>query len=234
MIWPYKLPYPNLVNSELLATGNTMALLTYDHTMFDDMVLPPGVDLDSVVNCILEMHGHAVLYHPDPLFMKRAIKAWSQRRCSIWMKLLATTTVEYNPINNYDRNETITESTTETRSTDTKNNTDTSSNSNTTAKASGTDKHDVSAENTSEYQPDNMDTSENASEGSTTSSGTSVGASLTKDDFTRTWTHKNVTQGNIGVTTTQEMLQSERKLVRYSVIEEIAQDYHTTFCLDIY
>lgn len=211
-----------------------MALLTYDSTLFDDMALPQGIDRDSVVNCILEMHGHATLYHPDPLYLKRAIKAWSERKTPIWAKLLATTTVEYNPIHNYDRTERITESTTDKRQTDTDTHNTSEGASSSTAKADSSLKHDVSAENTSEYQPESQDTSTNASEGSTNNSESADGTSSTTDTYSREWVHENRTAGNIGVTTTQQMLQSERELVRYSVIEEIANDYHTTFCLDIY
>ncbi len=40
--------------------------------------------------------------------------------------------------------------------------------------------------------------------------------------------------GNIGVTTTQQMIEAERNVVMFDVIEQIVTDYKTTFCILIY
>lgn len=40
--------------------------------------------------------------------------------------------------------------------------------------------------------------------------------------------------GNIGVTTTQQMIQAEREVVMFDVIDQIVTDYKTTFCILIY
>ena len=231
---PYKLPIPNLISSELLATGDTTALLTYYSDMFDDMVLPDGITRDSVINCILEMHGHATLYHPDPFFMRRAIKAWSERRCPIWVKLLATTQYTYNPIYNYDRHETITETTMEKRETSNDTSLSVSGSDSGTVTPNTQTEHKVSAENSGEYQPESMDSETGSTVSEASNTQESTGQNNTDESINRTWTRSNVTEGNIGVTTTQQMLEAEREIVNYSVIEVIANDYHEHFCLDIY
>lgn len=152
----------------------------------------------------------------------------------IWEKLNATLYLEYNPIENYDRMEDIEEKRVTDRTTS-----DTASGTNGETNAeerseNQTSLHDVSAENASDYQPDSKDTVT----GSGTSSyrrdiDTSSETSGT-ENITDTFTHSNRTHGNIGVTTSQQMIQSERDLVRYSLIEEIAEDYRDAFCLDIY
>lgn len=231
---PYKLPIPNLISSELLATGDTAALLTYDNTMFDDIVLPSGINKDSVINCILEMHGHATLYHPDPYFMRQAINAWSQRRVPIWTKLLKTTQYEYNPIHNYDRSETITETTKDNRETAQKTGMEVEGSDNGTVTPNTQSEHKVSAENSGEYQPESIDIDSGSTVSNATNQQTSNGHTDTTDTYNRTWTHTNITQGNIGVTTTQQMIQAERDIVNYTVIETIANEYRARFCLDIY
>ena len=231
---PYKLPIPNLISSELLATGDTAALLTYDNAMFDDMVLPSGIDKDSVINCILEMHGHSTLYHPDPYFMRRAIKAWSERRSPIWAKLLKTTQYEYNPIYNYDRHETITETTTEKRETAQDTSLEVSGTDSGTVTPNTQTEHKVSAENSGEYQPESMDSETGSTVSEATNTQESTGKNSTDESINRTWTRSNITEGNIGVTTTQQMLEAEREIVNYSVVEVIADEYRERFCLDIY
>lgn len=251
---PYSLPFPNRLSNQLLATGSTVALLQYDDTMFDDIQLPTDISKEGVVNCILEMHGHATLAHPDPNYMRRAIKAWSERRVPIWRKLVETTEYVYNPIHNYDRNEVITETykdtkdTTQSTTAEGKTTQDTSRDyseeTGDTRNTSGESEHLVSAENSDEYQPESKDTNtaENSGSGSTDGqedvsvkgTNTQAGSLTGKEVTEHTFEHKNITQGNIGVTTTQQMIQAERDIVNYSVIEVIAQEYRDKFCLDIY
>lgn len=40
--------------------------------------------------------------------------------------------------------------------------------------------------------------------------------------------------GNIGVTTTQEMLEAERRTVRFNIIDEIVSDFKKQFCIMVY
>lgn len=46
--------------------------------------------------------------------------------------------------------------------------------------------------------------------------------------------HAGHTHGNIGVTTTQQMLQSEREVANYDVIQAIADEFKNYFCLLVY
>lgn len=208
--------------------------MLFDSTLFDGLQLPEGVDKKLVINCIIERHGNAALANPDPKWMRHYIGTWSARRLPIWAKLEATLHLEYNPIENYDRTEDIQEKRTIGRTTF---NTASGTNGETNSEERSenqTSIHDVSAENASDYQPDSKDT--------ITGGGTSgyrrdidtSAESSGKENTTDTFTHSNRTHGNIGVTTSQQMIQAERDLVRYSLIEEIAEDYRDAFCLDVY
>lgn len=198
----------------------------YDETMLDGMLVPEGVDRDDVIACIVEQYGQQTLAHPDPEYMRRYVPIWSKRRLGIWTKLLKTTELEYNPIENYDRTEEITEHRETGRKTDTST---TMAGSDTTAGES-TAAHDVSAENADAYQPDSKDTAND----NTVINHNSNTAGQIGEAGTDSFTHNNHTHGNIGVTTSQQMIEAERDVVRYSLIEEIAADYRDAFCLSIY
>lgn len=198
----------------------------YDETMLDGMVVPDGIDRDDVIACIVEKYGQQPLVHPDPEYMRKYVPLWSKRRLGIWEKLLETTQLEYNPIDNYDRTEEITEHRETGRSTKTS----TTATGGDVTEGSSNTEHQVSAENVYTYQPDSKDTAgESMSVRRTTDTSGNVGETGT-DSFT----HVNHTHGNIGVTTSQQMIEAQRKVVRYSLIEEIAADYRDAYCLSIY
>lgn len=55
-----------------------------------------------------------------------------------------------------------------------------------------------------------------------------------KEKVTETYNHGWIRQGNIGVTTTQQMIAEERESVLFDAYMAIANDYHAKFCLDVY
>ena len=55
-----------------------------------------------------------------------------------------------------------------------------------------------------------------------------------KEKVTDTYNHGWIKQGNIGVTTTQQMIDAERETVLFNVYMTIANDYNAKFCLDVY
>lgn len=243
---PYKIPLPNFLANVLHPTGSTIDLLEADEDLFSNMVLPDGIDRDLVIDTILEKYGMQALVRPDPSYMRKHIGVWSRRKLWTWTKLYNTLNLEYNPIDNTDKYEDYTDTRTTERTTagetaSASGGTDSrTENETTSGTRNETIEHDVSAENASDYQPDSRDTTRGSNEDSRentargTTSLTSSGTNNETEKYTDTFKHTLHTHGNIGVTTTQQMLESERESVRYNLIEEIASDYQTAFCLDIY
>lgn len=243
---PYKIPFPNFLANVLHPTGSTIDLLEADEDLFSNMVLPDGVDRDLVIETILEKFGMQALVRPDPSYMRKHIGVWSRRKLWTWTKLYNTLNLEYNPIDNTDKYEDYTDKRTTKRVTSgqTKSSSNGTNSQRDNEQSGGTRNetvnHDVSAENVSDYQPDskdttqgkNSDTRDNVTRGTT--SLKSRGVNDEHEDYTDTFTHALHTHGNIGVTTTQQMIEAERESVRYNLVEEIAADYQAAFCLDIY
>lgn len=243
---PYRIPLPNFLANVLHPTGSTIDLLEADEDLFANLVLPEGVNRELVIDTILEKHGMAALMRPDPSYMKKQIGVWSKRHLHSWTKLFNTLNLEYNPIDNTDKYEDYTDRRTTARTTSgtnsaTSDGTDKrTENESTSGTRNDTVNHDVSAENASDYQADSRDETRGSSSDSreNTANGTtslkSSGTNSETENYTDTFTHTLHTHGNIGVTTTQQMIEAERECVRYILTDEIAADYQTAFCLDIY
>lgn len=85
--------------------GGIRALLDYDPTLFDNMVVPEDMDLSEIVDHIIYKYGDTPLFSPDPSVIKYYIGRWSARRLPLWDRYKAAVEMEYNPLENYDRNE---------------------------------------------------------------------------------------------------------------------------------
>lgn len=162
-----------------LHQGGIRAILDYDSTIFDNMVLPEDVDQADVVDHIIFKYGDTPLFAPDPAVIKYYIAKWSARKLPLWERYKAACEAQYNPIDNYDRYETGTDTT----------------------------ELQISADNATTYQPDSK-------------------SIRTPDLHIR---------GNIGVKSSQSLVEEELDLVpRLDLIDYIADDFKSEFCLYVY
>lgn len=198
-----------------LHQGGVNALLAYDSTIFDNMVLPSGISLDEVVDNIVLKYGNTPLLIPAPEIMKFYIGRWSSKRLAQWERFKEAIEKQYNPIENYNR--------LEERDSDFIHGHKIGSN-NTTTYGSATE-NQISADNASTYQADRR--SNNSGSDSVNLSETHSGED--KEKIT------SKISGNIGVTTSQQMLTSELDLIpRLNLIDYITDDFHQEFCLFVY
>lgn len=225
---------PSLLYNQLSTQSGIVAILEFDPTIFDDLVFPEGVDKQIFVDSLVQTCGHTPLLHPDPGYLHYYIPAWGKRTFKIWQKLAATLDLEYNPIENYDRNSTYTDTTDRSLNRTTSNSTESHGTNDSSGNNSNTSEDKVSADNSSEYQPDHTSTASGTTSDLLTmdSSGSDSGKMTDAENVTHTYTER--THGNVGVTTSQQMVQSERDLVRYDFYMEIVNSFKREFCLLVY
>lgn len=142
-------------------------------------------------------------------------------------KLLATEKLEYDPIENYS----MTESGTDVRTPDLVSNTTASAKSSGNATNSSTTSTGVTTyDNTADFINQNKGTDDTATttsaENSSTGNTTTTGTEKTTHEFKRS--------GNIGVTTSQQMIQSEREVADFSALAQFVTDIANIICLSIY
>ena len=224
------------------ATLSILGLYQREPTLFDELELPGSMNKDVLIDNILYEAAPLEAYYPDPNFMKFMIGRWSFMNQSVWQKLYDTTVLEYNPIFNYDRteewseNEQMLDKRTLT-GTETETSTDNSSGE---IRSSGTVQSElnVSGYNESSYVPREQ-TIETPDTLTSNTSETDRTVSIDKND-TENMDRKrdNIRTGrafgNIGVTTTQQMIQQERETVLFNMYKVITDSFIERFCLMIY
>lgn len=207
-----------------------LGLYNYDSSIFDSMRLPDGVEKTTLVdNLLYELSDMEVLY-ADPCFMKTMIGVWSKKMLPVWTKLFATTKLDYDPISNYDRKETLTDSTSGS-------NTQTSSGESgysSSGSQSGTDteKNYVSSFNVEQAQL--REYTERAPLLNNENSGGEQISQKSSGTASNTRSFESRVSGNIGVTTTQQMIEQERESVKFNIYDVIIADFKKRFCIMIY
>ena len=209
----------------MTGTMSVMGLYNYDPTIFDNLLLPtqiiPKQKPVLINNILMECAEFEVLY-PDAGFFKSALAAWSGIMVQVWQKLFDTTEFQYDPISNYDRNENYTDTIT--------------GNSNSTRTPNLTDELTNGLINTqaqNSYENAGMvDAVKYTNSGKDTT--THKGNEQIYAQDSRTIQHYARAYGNIGVTTTQQMIEQEREVVQLNMFRVIIEDFKMRFCLMIY
>ena len=179
--------------------------------LFQKLTLPDDVDKEVCIQNILIQCDDKELLYPDSAFMIDAIGMWSKKWQRTFQKWVDVLGIEYNPLENYDRQEAWSDSTS------------TSESNSASASDSATNSNfgDTSAFNVSTYSP------QSKAEGNTNASSTSQASS---NQFEQSG-HRGRIHGNIGVTTSQQMLLAELDVDRFNIYEEIALIFMREFVL---
>lgn len=189
------------------ASLSILGLYNYDTSIFENLTLPDELDAATAIDSIVFDNAELEIMYPEPDTMKYLIGLWSRRETPIWKRMYDAMQLEYNPIENYNRNETWTDSETE----ETEANTETS----------GTNTNQVAGFNSEEF------TNKDKGTGTGTEAGT--GSRETSS------THSGNVSGNIGVTTSQQMLQQELDIApKLEIYKVISESFKKRFCLMVY
>ena len=150
-----------------------------------------------------------------------------------YIKLVATETVEYNPIENYS----MTENSDETRTPNLTRTSEGTASENGTNSANNTTSNTSTDSNTSFDSTDFVNNSKNELTGNSSTTGENTAKSnstvTSKETGTEQTTNELTRKGNIGVTTTQQMLEQERAIADFSTIKIFFEDVAKLLFFDI-
>lgn len=82
-----------------------MGMYNYDDTLFDNMILPEGIETEAAIMRILFDNATLELQLPHFDILKEMIGVWSKSNFYKWKTLYDTTQQDYNPLWNVDANE---------------------------------------------------------------------------------------------------------------------------------
>lgn len=214
--------------------GLEMALKPEGKSVFDLMNLPEGIDKDTVTdNIVLEGGDFEVLYS-DPYMLRAAVGTWSLKHYRTFEKWVNALNLEYNPLENYDRQEDYTDTSNKGEKTTAGNTRTLNNEDKETLNTSTSDEHTVSAFDSGSYQPSDKNEIKNTGTDTFNHTGTikdEGNGSLTSNGKE---VHTGRIHGNIGVTTSQQMLQSELDIARFNLVQQITDLFLTEFTLMIY
>ena len=270
--------------------------------LFSKLSTPTGIDKTILVNNILLKGGEFEVLYAEPYFMQNMIGVWSDKWQHTMERWINALSIDYNPLENYDRMEdwtddsskvaSATQDETMTNNSNTigmqsvnnsneenktnihSDNEETKRNENAIAEdysassGSGVTENERSSFDASTYQKHDKSTSttngENVSTGLTSADGTTETASngtindninssgsqnavnqniASGDENKNTKsnaidnsssTHKGRLHGNIGVTTSQQMLQAELDIAKWNIYDEIADLFLSELVIYLY
>ena len=194
--------------------------------LFKNLLLPEGIDKDTLTTHILLQGGEFEVQHANPFFIQGAIGAWSnvwQDTMTRWVNALA---IDYAPLENYDRHENWTD-TTDSETNATNVGTLDTSTRDVTDRSVETKK---SAFDSSTYQPEEY-VDEDITETGTIDTDTRN--TIDSTDSAES-VHAGRIHGNIGVTTSQQMLTQELDLGYWNLYQRITQLFLQEFVIPVY
>ncbi len=216
--------------SKLTLIGFEQFLNHENKSLFDGLVLPKGIDLEVLKSTIMVSGGEFEVLYSNPEFMRDQIGYWGQRNYRTFDKWIKALNAEYDPLFNYDRHEEWTDEGSGTRENETSLNSASSSISD--GDGSSSVENTRSAFDTSDYQPHDKSDSEFKNHSET--SGEDESSGTLKEDTTNKNKHSGHMWGNIGVTTSQQMLQSELDIASWNIYEHISDIFIRDFTVPVY
>lgn len=201
-------------------TLSVLGLYIEDEHLFDDMEVPVSdhLDKDTLIQNILAECAELEALYTAPETFKHILKYWSKSRLHVWQELADTMDYEYNPIWNKDVHDHEYTKHTKDESTvysDTASNT-----------SSGTTTNSAVAFNSGTFD----DREKDVSSGSMSSTDNST----TRDAGYHDEDRELISQGNQGVTSTQQLIKEQREVSEFSLYATIIREFKLRFCLLVY
>lgn len=209
-----------------MATMSILGLYRWDNTILDGLTLPTGMDKSVAINNILAECAELEILYPDPDTFKAALSAWSAANFSVWDRAWKALQLEYNPIWNVDGSIVETEDRDLTRA-----GTSSGTTGNTrTDNLQQVHENKVAGFNATDYQNREQNTTKDT--GTQQDAGTHSDTHSDTDTGTITRTTRRT--GNIGVTTSQQMLREELEIAKTNIYNWIIDMFKGRFCVMVY
>lgn len=209
-------------NAKITMLGLQSYMKHYEKDLFELLNVPEGIDKETLVNNILLKGSEFEVLYSQPEFFHDMIGVFSDKWQRTFTKWVEALNVEYSPLENYDRIEDWDEKKTSA------NNINNTGSSNTSDSGNTDNVNQVSAYNSNLFQDDSHSTG--TTSGTTNSSNSFNGS----ESGSNTLIKSGRTHGNIGVTTSQQMLQAELDIVTWNVYEHITDLFLKEFCILVY
>ena len=188
-----------------------MGMYQWNNELFKNLELPESLDASVLIDNILVRSGEFEVLYADFEFNQYMIGAWSRKWADTFQRWVDALAIEYAPLENYDRKEDWT---------DTRNG---HTSGQTSGRTNSTNINKVSA-----YDAGDALTTKDAN--------TLVGAdsSNSSGESHEGAKHDGRIHGNIGVTTSQQMLLAELGLGYWNIYEKITDLFLTEFTIPVY
>lgn len=197
------------------ATLSVLGLYNWDSSIFDGFNLPDTVDLETLKNLIFSETAELEVLYSEPTIFNIFLRSWSKSRLADWIRVESALNAEYSPIENYDRTETHSDVYT----------------------------RNLAEKGNSIFTETHTENGKKAAFNSDTLVDTdgTTGNSSTNNNNTGEYTggdSRNINiraHGNIGVTTNQQMIESEIAMRHnHNLYNIILDDFINKFCLGVY
>ena len=196
--------------AKITTLGFEEYLNDHNDSLFSGCIFPSSLDRDNLITRIILRAGEFEVVYTNPTFMRDAITSWSKSYYRTFEKWANAYFEDYRPLENYNRTEIWDDKVDNTDTTEAHSGT------------GGTTTDKVSAYDASDF----VNKDQSITDSSTDSNGSSVLDGLTH--------HEGHLYGNIGVTTSQQMLESEYEVARFNIYEQIADLFIKEFCICVY
>lgn len=217
-------------------------MVKYQPTILKELDLPEGMSEETMGDYIYMYAGENETRYSDPDILERLVHTWFSSRKTDFQYMWDALHAEYNPIENYDRHDDFTEEIDSTTNRESNVKTTQEGEANTEDSSTTTPgritEEQVSAFDSGSYQPakkiaeSGTESSEGTSHGTNNSTTTGEGTEKSVLDHTKKNTGRS--HGNIGVTTNQQMIESELQLRRFNLYKTIALEFEDEFTIPVY
>lgn len=219
-----------MAQSKITLIGFNNYMLESGDNLWANLKMPPEIDKNTLIDVIMMRGGEFEILYANPFFFKSMIGVWSDQWQSTFVKWVKALSIEYDPLYNYDRHEEYEDIRTEKEDINKKENV--KANDSSVSSGSGSTTNTKSAYDSASYTP--HDKSDSSSTGSNTSnSATDVNGTQGRN-LSGNIKHNAHLYGNIGVTTSQQMLKDELDINAWNLYEHIAEMFCNEFCIYVY